>query len=599
MELQELTDLIPSEAAVLSAIFLILFVPILYIILSGPSFEEPVEYDVPVPEQCRQGWDGKILDEPSIKASGSTAIQCYCPTNGKFLGLVNPTTPDGIDRAITKAHEAQIEWAKTSFDRRRKVLRTLLKHILDNQDVIARAACLDSGKTMVDASFGEILVTAEKLKWTIDHGEKALRPSKRPTNLLMMYKKNEVRYEPLGVVAACVSWNYPFHNLLGPIISSLFTGNAIVLKPSERTAWSSNYFISVVKSALEACGHSPHLVQSVTCWPQAASHLTSHPVLSHITFIGSRPVAHSVASSAAKALTPLTLELGGKDPAIILDDARNLPAIASILMRGVFQSSGQNCIGIERIVATPKVYPQLLALLEPRIRALRLGSALDDTGADADEIDMGACISDDGFSRLESLIAAAVKDGARLLCGGRRCVHPRHPAGHYFAPTLLVDVTPEMDIAQQELFAPVAVLMRAADVRDAIRIANATPYALGASVFGSEPYYVNQVVAGLEAGMVSVNDFAAYYAVQLPFGGVKGSGYGRFAGEEGLRSLCNAKSVCEDRTALVGTKIPRRLDYPISGGSKPWEMCKGIVELGYRDGWRAKVDALRRLLRNS
>ncbi|KAL9092819.1 MAG: hypothetical protein Q9165_004237 [Trypethelium subeluteriae] len=414
-----------------------------------------------------------------------------------------------------------------------------------------------------------------------------------------MYKKNEVRYEPLGVVAACVSWNYPFHNLLGPIISSLFTGNAIVLKSSERTAWSSNYFISIAKSALEACGHSPHLVQSVTCWPRTASHLTSHPKLSHITFIGSRPVAHVVASSAAKVLTPLTLELGGKDPAIILDDARNLPAIASILMRGIFQSSGQNCIGIERIIATPKVYPQLLALLEPRIRALRIGSALDDTGADADEMDMGACISDDGFPHLESLIAAAVKEGARLLCGGRRHVHPKHPVGHYFAPTLLVDVTSEMAIAQQELFAPVAVLMRAADVRDAIRIANTTPYALGASVFGSEPYYVSQVVAGLAVGMVSVNDFAAYYAVQLPFGGVKGSGYGRFAGEEGLRSLCNAKSVCEDRTALVGTKIPRRLDYPISGGSKPWEMCKGIVELGYRDGWRAKIDALRRLLRNS
>ncbi|KAI9663269.1 MAG: Meiotic Sister-Chromatid recombination aldehyde dehydrogenase [Bathelium mastoideum] len=449
---------------------------------------------------------------------------------------------------------------------------------------------------MVDASFGEILVTAEKLKWTIDHGEKALRPSRRPTNFLMMYKKNEVRYEPLGVVAACVSWNYPFHNLLGPIISSLFAGNAIVVKPSERTAWSSNFFVSIARSALEACGHSPQLIQSVVCWPQTASHLTAHPGLSHITFIGSRPVAHSVASSAARSLTPVCLELGGKDPAIILDDASNLSSIASILMRGVFQSAGQNCIGIERIIATSSVYPQLLALLEPRIRALRLGSALDDPD---ENIDVGACVSDESFTRLEALIDDAEQQGARLICGGRRHVHPQHHAGHYFQPTLLADVTPEMAIAQRELFAPIAVLIRADDVRDAVRIANATPYALGASVFGTAPYFLNQVVSGVSAGMVSVNDFGAYYAVQLPFGGVKASGYGRFAGEEGLRSLCNAKSVCEDRTTLVRTTIPKRLDYPIHDQKKPWEMCKAIVDLGYRESWMAKMNALRRLMANS
>ena len=383
---------------------------------------------------------------------------------------------------------------------------------------------------------------------------------------------------------------------MGPIISSLFTGNAIILKPSERTAWSSNFFISIARSALEACGHSPQLIQSVICWPSTAPHLTSHPGVSHITFIGSRPVAHSVASSAAKSLIPLCLELGGKDPAIVLDDASNLPSIANILMRGVFQSSGQNCIGIERIIATPAIYPRLLALLESRIHTLRVGSALDDP---SEEVDVGACISDEGFSRLESLIADAVKQGAGLLCGGRRYVHPRYPAGHYFQPTLLIDVLPKMAIAQQELFAPIAVLMRAADVKEAIRIANSTSYALGASVFGTEPYFLSQVVSGVTAGMVSVNDFGAYYAVQLPFGGVRGSGYGRFAGEEGLRSLCNAKSVCEDRTAWMSTKIPGRLDYPIRGESKPWEMCKAIVELGYRDGLRAKLGALRRLIASS
>jgi acyl-CoA reductase-like NAD-dependent aldehyde dehydrogenase len=186
----------------------------------------------------------------------------------------------------------------------------MLRYILDNQETIARAACLDSGKTRIDASFGEILVTVEKLKWTINHGERALKPERRPTNFLMMYKKNEVRWEPLGVVAACVSWNYPFHNLFGPIISALFAGNAIVVKGSEQTAWSSEYFTSIARGALKACGHNPNLIQSIICWPNVAPHLTSHPGISHLTFIGSHEVALKVAASTAKSLTQTCLELG-------------------------------------------------------------------------------------------------------------------------------------------------------------------------------------------------------------------------------------------------------------------------------------------------
>ena len=168
--------------------------------------EEAVNFSVPVPEPCLPDWKGKGLDKPSIKVPGSTAIQCYAPATGQYLGLINPSSPDRIDRIISRAAEAQKLWSLTTFAQRRQVLKTLLKFLLDNQEQIIRAACLDSGKTRVDALFGEVLVTAEKLKWTIDHGEKALQSDARPTNLLMFYKNNEVRYEPLGVVAACVSW---------------------------------------------------------------------------------------------------------------------------------------------------------------------------------------------------------------------------------------------------------------------------------------------------------------------------------------------------------------------------------------------------------
>ncbi|KAI9675262.1 MAG: Meiotic Sister-Chromatid recombination aldehyde dehydrogenase [Caeruleum heppii] len=557
--------------------------------------ETAVPYTVETPPQCAADWDGEILEEPQLKISGSSAIQCYCPANGKLLGTFNAATPAAIDRALSKAAEAQKDWVKTTFAQRRKVLRTLLRYILENQEAISTAACLDSGKTRIDSSFGEILVTVEKLKWTILHGEKALTPERRPTSFLMAYKVNEVRWEPLGVVTACVSWNYPFHNLLGPIISAIFSGNGIVVKGSEATAWSSTYFTDIVRSALRACGHSPQLVQSIMCWPNVASHLTSHTGSSHLTFIGSRKVAQAVAASAAKSLTPVCVELGGKDAAIVLDDVKNLKKVASILLRGVFQSGGQNCIGIERVIVCSGIYDELIYLVYPKIKALRIGSALED----GDGVDVGAMISALSFDKLEKLIADAVSDGAQCLVGGSRYHHPEHPKGHYFSPTLLVGVTPEMRIAQEETFAPIFLVMKAKDVDEAIRIANSTEYGLGASVFGSNKRNLDKVVDASRTGMISVNDFAVYYAVQLPFGGVKGSGYGRFAGEEGLRSLCNTKAVCRDRfPGWISTGIPPALDYPIPHVQKAWEMCQGIVELGYGESLRRQTKGLLRLIRN-
>jgi len=199
-----------SRASDLTNVTLILF-PLLLAVWLLWTFlkvdqEKAIDFTVEAPEQCAPGWNGKTLDEPTIKVPGSFTIQCYAPATAQSLGFVNPTTPDGIDRTIAKAAEAQVQWAKSSFVQRRRLLRTLLKFVLDNQESIARAACLDSGKTRVDAVFGEVLVTAGKLKWTIDHGEKALRTEVRPRNFLMFYKHNEVRYEPLGVVGACVSW---------------------------------------------------------------------------------------------------------------------------------------------------------------------------------------------------------------------------------------------------------------------------------------------------------------------------------------------------------------------------------------------------------
>jgi acyl-CoA reductase-like NAD-dependent aldehyde dehydrogenase len=266
------------------------------------------------------------------------------------------------------------------------------------------------------------------------------------------------------------------------------------------------------------------------------------------------------------------------------------------MIRGVFQSAGQNCIGVERIICLPKIYNKLIPRFQSIIESLRPGSALS-TISSAEIVDVGASISDATFSKLESLISDAVKQGARLLVGGKRYNHPQFPKGHYFSPTLLVDVTPAMEISRTELFAPVCVLMRAETISEAISIANGTEYGLGASVFGSNTQDLERVTCELKAGMVAVNDFAAYYAVQLPFGGVKGSGYGRFAGEEGLRSVCAQKAICRDRwPGVMKTTIPGPLQLPLKNEGRAWEMCKGVVELGYGESLGRKVSGIRKLV---
>jgi len=177
--------------------------------------------------------------------------------------------------------------------------------------------------------------------------------------------------------------------------------------------------------------------------------------------------------------------------------------------------------------------------------------------------------------------------------------HPVHHHGHYFQPTLLVDVTPDMTIANEECFAPICVVMRATSAAHAVELANTPDFGLGASVFGAESKEMDHIVRSLKTGMVSVNDFAVYYAVQMPFGGVRGSGYGRFAGEEGLRGLCNIKAVCRDRWGKLGimTPIPKPLRYPLPDTGKGFTFLCGLMELGY-GSLGQRINGIGKLIRN-
>ncbi|KAJ1920367.1 Meiotic Sister-Chromatid recombination aldehyde dehydrogenase [Mycoemilia scoparia] len=557
-----------------------------------------VPFYVAPPEESDPNWKGeKILESPSIRDPNDPRnIVCFDPATARYLGTVVSPTKEEVEEKILKAKTAQKKWAKTSFEERRKVLSSLCDFFTAHQEEISRVACRDTGKTMIDSTFGEILTTCAKLRWTIEHGEKVLAPSSRAPGFLLMYKKAKVYYQPRGVVAALVSWNYPAHNTLGPIISALFAGNAIVVKSSEYVAWSASYFESIIQQCLVANGHDPNIVQFVTGYADVGEAITTSKNIDHITFIGSPGVGKLVMKSAAQNLTPVTLELGGKDCAIIFDDA-DMSQCVPVMMRGVFQNVGQNCIGIERILVQEGIYDRFVAEMESRVSKLRLGSSLEQ----GSKVDCGAMTMGTTFGELESLIDDAVNKGAKLLAGGRRFSHPDYPSGQYFQPTLLVDVTPEMDITHNETFGPIMVVMKFTTAEDALERVHSSPYGLGSAVFTSNMKVGRHVALSLRCGMTNINDFATNYLCQsLPFGGIGISGFGRFAGEEGLRGMCIEKAMTEDRwPSLVKTPIPPIVDYPIKDANKGYEFTRQIVNFSYEATVWSRIKAALRLGKTS
>lgn len=598
----------PSTPVQISISLFVIFITIFLFVFHKTSkrTEKPYKFELPFPEESQPNWKGKRLTIPDIyQPDDPEHIYCYCPATSQLLGKFKVHNPDDIDNIIKKAQIAQPKvYNDPKFNfKRRKFLRTLSDFIIKNQAQIARVACRDSGKTMVDASMGEIMVTLEKINWILKHGDGILKPSKRPgpANMLMKYKNAEVWYEPLGVVAAVVSWNYPFHNLMGPIIAGVFSGNGVIIKCSERVRWSSEFFINLVKSTLKVCEMDEDLVQLVCCWGNDADAVSGNPRLNHLTFIGSQPVAKFVVKKASEILIPVVVELGGKDAVVICDDylkSKGVDGIASVLLRGTFQSAGQNCIGIERVIVCGdrNNYEQLLDRLKSKIDQFHIGSDIDQ----GEEIDMGAMIMGAAkFDQLESWIQEVEERGqGRILAGGKRYIHPNYPQGHYFQPTLIADLDPNSKIAQNEVFGPVLSVMYAETDEEGLEMANNSEFGLGGAIFTTNRDKGFLMASQFKTGNVAINDFATFYVCQLPFGGIKTSGYGKFGGEEGLRGLCNEKSICYDKSRFISTSIPAAIDYPIKNGKKAWTVVSSMNQAGYDYSWFEKIKAIYRLAKN-
>nr|GEU99937.1 aldehyde dehydrogenase 22A1 [Tanacetum cinerariifolium] len=540
-----------------------------------------------------------VIDDGQPKENGfiyipsrrqTDKVQCYEPATMKYLGYFPALKPDEVKERVAQVRKSQKVWAKSSFKQRRQFLRVLLKHIIEHQDLICKVSSRDTGKTMVDASMGEIMTTCEKIHWLISEGERWLKPEYRSNGRSMLHKTSRVEFHPLGVVGAIVSWNYPFHNLFNPVLAAVFSGNGIVVKVSEHASWSGCFYVRILQTALAAVGAPENLVEVITGFGETGEALVSS--VDKLIFVGSPGVGRMIMRKAADTLIPVTLELGGKDPFIVCEDV-DVPRVAQVAVRAALQSSGQNCAGAERFYVHKDIYTAFVAAVVKIVKSVTAGPP------QSGKYDMGAICMQDHSERLQSLINDALDKGAEIVAGGSVRDISEGAVDQYFPATVIVNVNHQMKLMQEEAFGPIMPIMKFSSDEEAIMLANDSKYGLGCAVFSGSQRRARAIASQLQCGVAAINDFASNYMCQsLPFGGVKDSGFGRFAGVEGLRACCLVKSVVEDRWwPLIYTKIPKPIQYPVAENC--FEFQQSLVEALYGlniwDRLRALVNVLKML----
>jgi succinate-semialdehyde dehydrogenase/glutarate-semialdehyde dehydrogenase len=488
------------------------------------------------------------------------------PSDGSVLGRVPVQGPAEVAEAVARARRIQAEWAAFPTEDRIRRMRALLPALAEAREEIAETIRAETGKPELEA-YAEVAVIADLLRHYVATARAVLKPRKVSTGWLLG-KRAAVYREPYGVVAVISPWNYPFILVMDPVISALFAGNAAIVKPSEFTP-----LTALAAQKLFERAHLPNgLVQVVTGDGTTGAALVGADV-DKISFTGSTTTGRRVMEAAARRLTPVTMELGGKDPAIVLEDA-DLERAAAGIAFGAFFNAGQTCISVERVYVVESVYEAFADRISAVTRSLRAGSA--------DGVDVGPMTTAPQLEIVEAQLHDALERGARPVAGGSRA----DPASNVMLPTVLVDVDPESTLMTNETFGPLLPLMRVRDEEAAIEQANRGAFGLFASVWTRDVERGMAVARRLRAGGVSVNDVLTHYAVPgLPMGGVGQSGFGRNRGDEGLREMSRTRSM------LVHRWGRRREVFWFPYGSRKLETVRALVE------WRTG-GGLGRLLRS-
>jgi acyl-CoA reductase-like NAD-dependent aldehyde dehydrogenase len=466
----------------------------------------------------------------------SDEIRVENPATGELVASVPRIAPDAVPPLVARARAAQPAWEALGFDGRAKVLRRAQKWVVDNSDRIARTIVSETGKTYDDALVAEIGYVASAFGFWAKHAPRFLADEKvRASSPFLVGRRLVVRYRPLGVIGVIGPWNYPLTNSFGDCIPALAAGNSAVLKPSQSTPLTS----LLMAEALRECG-LPDDVYLVATGDGAAGEALIDAV-DMVMFTGSTATGKRVLERAARTLTPVSLELGGKDPMIVLADA-DVERAANTAVYASMQNGGQTCVSIERVYVEAPVYDDFLDRVTRKVAALRQGVP-DGPGS----VDVGAMTFAPQLDVVNRHVEEARQAGARVLVGGRAS---HQQGGRFYAPTVLADVDHSMSCMTEETFGPTVGIMRVSDADEAVRLANDSPYGLAASVFGKDVARAEQVARRIEAGAACVNDAQLnYFALELPMGGWKESGMGSRHGAPGIRKYCRQQSLLITRLA--------------------------------------------------
>ncbi|OFJ52759.1 aldehyde dehydrogenase family protein [Mycolicibacterium grossiae] len=454
------------------------------------------------------------------------------PATGAVAGTVRWTDPADVTRIATGLRQAQRSWEARGAAGRAKVLARYAVWLGEHRDEIEALLIKETGKSAVDAA-QEVPLLLMILSYYVRTMEKALAPEPRSASLpFLSIKKVTVHYRPRPVVGIIAPWNYPVANALMDAIGALAAGCAVLLKPSERTPLTAEVLMRgwIDSGAPEVLA----LAQGARAVSEAVIDVSDY-----IQFTGSSATGAKVAERAARRLVPVSLELGGKDPMLVLEDA-DVDLAAHAAVWGAFFNAGQTCVSVERVYVLEQVYDQFVDAVVRDVRKLKVGAGEGNA--------FGALIDESQVAVTERHVADALAKGAKALTGGSRTAGP----GSFYPPTVLVDVDHSMLCMTEETFGPTLPIMKVRSVAEAVRLANDSPYGLSAAVFSKDLERANDVALQLDCGGVNINDVISnLMCTTAPMGGWKSSGIGaRFGGPEGLRKYCRIETVVAPRTTV-------------------------------------------------